>query len=121
MAAAPLGQRPFCRTYDLLAGCLSPARNLDATLVRAIARGRRWFDQLVSKRAKNTLEIAQRDGLPDSYVRRLIPLAFLAPSVVEAVCAGRQPPDLTAENLTRRLGLPVSWTEQEKTLGLRSL
>src|SRR6202035_4582727 len=97
----------------MLPGKPAPASNVDATLVRAIGRGRRWFDQLASNRAKDTFEIAQRDRVPDSYVRRLIPLAFLAPSVVEAFCSGRQPPDLTAECLTRRIRLPVSGTEQE--------
>jgi site-specific DNA recombinase len=86
----------------ILPGNSAPTSNLDATLVRAIARGRRWFDQLASNCAKDTFEIAQREGVPDSYVRRLVPLAFLAPSVVEAICTGRQPPDLTAERLTRR-------------------
>jgi site-specific DNA recombinase len=104
----------------ILPGKSAPTSNLDATLVRAITRGRRWFDQLVSNRAKDTFEIAQCDKVPDSYVRRLIPLAFLAPSVVQAICSGRQPPDLTAERLTRRTKLPVSWTEREKKLGVSS-
>jgi hypothetical protein len=102
----------------ILSGGSTPTSNIDAILVRAIARGRRWFDQLASRHVKDTLEIAQCDGVPDSYVRRLMPLAFLAPSVVEAICSGRQPPDLTAERLTRRIKLPLCWTEQEKALGL---
>jgi site-specific DNA recombinase len=101
----------------ILPGKSAPTSNRDATLVRAIVRGRRWFDQLASNRAQDTFEIAQRDRVPDSYVRRLVPLAFLAPSVVEAICSAHQPPDLTAERLTRRIRLPLSWTEQEKTLG----
>jgi site-specific DNA recombinase len=105
----------------IMTGTSAPPSKIDATLVRAIARGRRWFDQLAAKRAKDTFEIAQRDGVPDSYVRHLIPLAFLAPSVVDAICRGRQPPELTAERLTRRIRLPVSWTEQETKLGLRTL
>jgi site-specific DNA recombinase len=102
----------------ILFGESAPTAKIDATLVRAIARGRRWFDQLASRRVKDALEIAQRDGVPDSYVRRLMPLAFLAPSVVEAICSGHQPPDLTAERLTRRVKLPLCWTEQKKALGL---
>lgn len=91
---------------------------MDPTLLKAIARGRRWFNELASNRATDTLEIAKREGLHDSYVRRSIPLAFLAPSIVEAICAGRQPTDLTAERLTRRAGLPYQWAEQQKALGL---
>ena len=101
----------------IFAGESAPTTKLDVTLIRAIARGRRWFNQLATRRAKDTFEIARDDGVPDSYVRRLIPLAFLAPSLIEAICSGRQPPELTAEHLTRRLSLPSCWTEQEKVLG----
>lgn len=92
---------------------------IDPLLLKAIIRGRRWFAELAAHRAADTLEIAKREGLQDSYVRRLIPLAFLAPPIVEAICEGRQPPDLTAERLTRRTGLPYQWAEQETALGLR--
>jgi site-specific DNA recombinase len=91
---------------------------IDPLLLKAIVRGRRWFAELASHRAADTLEIAKRERLCDSYVRRLIPLAFLAPSIVEAICSGRQPTELTAERLTRRTRLPYHWAEQQKALGL---
>jgi hypothetical protein len=37
-------------------------------------------------------------------------LAFLAPKIVEMVAAGRQPPELTAEALAKRIDLPLLWT-----------
>jgi site-specific DNA recombinase len=43
---------------------------IDSTLLKAIARGRRWFNEIALNRAKDTLEIAKREGLRDSYVRR---------------------------------------------------
>jgi site-specific DNA recombinase len=90
---------------------------IDPLLLKAIVRGRRWFAELAAHRAADTLEIAKREGLCDSYVRRLIPLAFLAPAIVEAICSGRQPTDLTAERLTRRARLlPYQWAEQQKAL-----
>jgi hypothetical protein len=45
-----------------------------------------------------------------------MPLAFLAP-IVEAILAGTQPVDLTAETLTRRADLPLSWSEQKSLFG----
>jgi hypothetical protein len=36
------------------------------------------------------------------YVRCLLPLALLAPEIVEAICDGRQPLELSTEELTRR-------------------
>ena len=46
-----------------------------------------------------------------------MPLAFLAPEIGEAILAGTQPVDLTAETLTRRADLPLSWAEQKASLG----
>ena len=46
-----------------------------------------------------------------------MPLAFLAPDIVEAILAGTQPVDLTAETLTRRADLPLSWSEQKSLFG----
>jgi hypothetical protein len=41
-----------------------------------------------------------------------------APCIVEAICSGRRPADLTAERLTRRRGLPLQWAEQQQALDL---
>jgi hypothetical protein len=47
----------------------------------------------------------------------LIPYAFLAPAIVEAICEGREPADLTAERL-RRCRLPYLWIEQRRAFGM---
>ena len=46
----------------------------------------------------------------------LIPLAFLAPDIVESVLAGTQPVHVTTEMLTKRIDLPIDWKEQESLL-----
>ena len=38
----------------------------------------------------STRQIAAREGVSESYVRHLVPLALPAPSIVESICAGRQ-------------------------------
>jgi site-specific DNA recombinase len=91
---------------------------VDAVLLKAIARGRRWFADLASNRAVNAAAIARHADLHDSYVRRLLPLVFLAPSIVEAISDGRQPLELSAERLTRLRRLPLDWSAQRKMLGL---
>ena len=45
-------------------------------------------------------------------------LAFLAPKIVEAILAGSQPPELTAESLAERIDLPPLWTAQEAAVGI---
>src|SRR6201997_5059549 len=93
---------------------LAPHR-CDPALIKAIARGRAWFEELVSGRARSLQELAKRDGISRRYIRRLIGLAFLSPQLIEAIWQGRQPVALTATRLTE-LDLPLDWTEQHKLL-----
>ena len=90
---------------------------VDPALVKAIVRGRKWFEDLASGRVGSLLEIAEADGVTDRYVGQLIPLAFLAPNVVEKLLSGTQPLDLTAEALTKQIDLPLAWAEQMSLVG----
>jgi len=90
---------------------------VDAALVKAIVRGRQWFEQLASGRACSFAEIARAEGVTRRYVARLIPLAFLAPDIVEKILSGAQPVDLTTDELTKRIDLPLDWAEQRGALG----
>jgi len=47
----------------------------------------------------------------------VLPLAFLAPDIVEAILTGAQPADLTATKLVRRIDLALDWTVQKRQLG----
>src|SRR6202041_1279952 len=87
----------------------------DPALIKAIARGRAWFEELVGGRARSLQELAKRDGISRRYIRRLVGLAFLSPELIEAILQGRQPVALTATRLTE-LDLPLDWTEQHKLL-----
>jgi hypothetical protein len=73
---------------------------------------------LVSGRVRTYGEIAKREGITKRYVGHLIPLAFLAPEIVQNILVGNQPIDLTAETLTKRTELPLIWTEQKIALGM---
>src|SRR5207244_12335773 len=72
----------------------------DPTLIKAIARGRAWFEELAAGRARSLRELAERDGITRRYVRRLVDLAFLSPELVEAILQGRQPVERTATRPT---------------------
>ena len=91
---------------------------VDLALLKAVARAHRWFDQISSGQASSLAAIAAREGLSVRYVGRLIRLAFLAPDIVESIVEGRQPPTLTAEALTRRIELPLSWCAQRSALNV---
>jgi DNA invertase Pin-like site-specific DNA recombinase len=87
----------------------------DPALIKAIARGRAWFEELATGRARSLQDLANRDGITRRYIRRLVDVAFLSPELVEAILQGRQPVKLTATRLTE-LDLPLDWTEQHKLL-----
>jgi hypothetical protein len=90
---------------------------VDLSLLKAVARAHRWFDEISTGKARSLAEIAAREGLAVRYVGRLIRLAFLAPQIVESIVEGRQPTTLSAEALTRRIALPLSWSAQRTALG----
>lgn len=85
----------------------------------AIARAHSWIDDLKAKRVRDVGDIARREGLPQSYVRAHLPLAFLAPSIVVAVLEGRQPSDLTLKRLMYRTNLSTEWSVQRRQLGFQ--
>src|SRR5437764_373378 len=87
----------------------------DPPLIKPSARGRAWFEELATGRARSLQELTKRDGISRRYIRRLIGLAFLSPQLIEAILQGRQPVALTATRLTE-LDLPLDWTEQQKLL-----
>jgi len=69
----------------------------------------------------STRQIAAREGVSDSYVRHLVPLALLAPAIVERICAGRQSVCLSAERLKTQAGVPIEWDAQQRSFcGLES-
>jgi hypothetical protein len=84
----------------------------DPALVKAIARGRAWFEELAAG-VRSLQELALRNGITRRYIRRLVDLAFLSPQLVEAILKGRQPVELTATRLTE-LDLPLDWAEQNR-------
>ncbi len=91
----------------------------DPALFKAVARAHRWFEEIVQGSNMSFAEIARRERVSSRYVRRLLPLAFLDPGIVEAISEGRQPPNLTAETLTRRTDLNPQWPAQRGALQIR--
>ena len=93
-------------------------RKVDPALLKAVARAKSWFEELASGRVRSLTDIARREKIAPRYVERLSRLAFAAPRIVEAICQGRQPPDLNAETLLNRIDLPLEWSAQLNALGI---
>jgi hypothetical protein len=85
---------------------------LDPALIKATARAHIWREHLFSGRATTISDIAHMAGVSPRYVRTILNLTYLAPRLVEAILAGRQPIDLTLDQLCA--GLPSDWRAQEQ-------
>ncbi len=90
-------------------------RRIDQALILALARARSWMRALRQAEFVDTAEIAQRFGLSDAHVRRLLRFAYLAPDIVEAIVEGRQPRILTVKLLLKRI--PLDWGDQRAAFG----
>jgi site-specific DNA recombinase len=67
---------------------------------------------------RSLAEIARNEGIAKRYVERLSRLAFVTPAIVEAICQGQQPAELSTETLLNRVELPLEWPAQRNALGM---
>ena len=91
--------------------------NPDLMLIDAVAKGRMWFERLRTGEVKTITELARAEGVDRRDAGRTVELTFLAPDIIEAIIAGRQPPELMVSHLKPAPGLPFSWSKQRKYLG----
>jgi DNA invertase Pin-like site-specific DNA recombinase len=84
-------------------------------ILRAIATGRSWLDDLTDARIDGTDAIALREGCTERSVRMTLSLAFLSPVIVRAIIEGRLPRGIGSSHLAE---LPASWSEQHRALGI---
>ncbi len=91
----------------------APADRIDRALVRAIALARVWAVDLESGRVDSIKSLARREGLCNHYATRLLPLAYLAPDLIDEILDGRQPRNLTLSALTAE-PLPLDWGRQRE-------
>ena len=89
----------------------------DQSLIKLLARARALQAAIERSGSVSIEEIASSQNLTPSYVARLMRLNFLAPDIVEAIVAGRQPAELSANKLMKDTRFPLSWHEQRLTLG----
>jgi hypothetical protein len=100
---APPGETPW-----------SPAPRVDTALVKAIVRAYRWRQMLESGEYGSSAELAKAEKINDSYLSRILRLTLLAPGIVEAILAGRQPSTLQLDDLLKPL--PAEWAQQYFTV-----
>lgn len=85
------------------------------SLLRAIALSWKWSEMLFSGKVASISQLAEKLGLSEAYVTRIVSLFNLAPSIVEDILNGCIPSGFSVTQLTENL--PDSWQEQCKKLG----
>jgi site-specific DNA recombinase len=113
---------PFRKARELLLPPSIPRQNArpikverKAKLLRAIARGRLWLDELISGAVQDVQQIATRHHCSVRHVNMTISLAFLAPGLVNAAIEGRLPRGIGVAALRDS---PAEWSLQYQRLGL---
>lgn len=86
-----------------------------AALIKSIARGRDWLDEIVSEATQEVEQIAARHECSVRHVNMAISMAFIAPALVKAAVQGRLPRGIGVASLR---DAPAEWSRQIERLGL---
>jgi len=104
------GGRKLVLTPDGIAVSPQPRPRVDSTLLKALARGFRWQKMLREGDCQTLEEIADAENINPSYISRVLRMTLLAPEIVEAILAGKQPEGLTMAKAMQPF--PVEWRRQ---------
>ena len=118
----PWTQQTFRRKREVIAPTSQGSHDLRPIrwqprmkLVSAIARARRWLNEIVSGEAVDIEAIAAREELNERSARMTLSLAFLAPDIVKAAVHGTLPRGF---GVSRLMDMPASWAAQRRAAGL---
>jgi len=89
---------------------------IDLTLVRQIAKARNWWQQLQQERGLTVTRLAQKENVTQSYVTRILRLAFLSPDVVTSIMTGKQPVWVDVGALSSGASISLDWDQQKRLL-----
>jgi len=98
-----------------MVSCHSATARVDRSLVRAIVWARD-LRQRLEREGASLDELARQEGCSRPYVSSMIKLAYLAPTITQAILDGTQPAPLTLADLMKR-DVPVNWTDQRRAFG----
>ena len=93
-------------------------QSVNPPLLKALARAHAWNQMLMMNEVASIKELASREGISIRYICRLLPLAKLAPDIVETILDGHQHPGLTVNALCDLA--PANWPKQHQTLSAQS-
>ncbi len=92
-----------------------PEARHDEALIKAVVRAHRWQEMLNTGQAESVQDLAVKEKITPSYLARHLRLTALAPDIVEAILAGRQPESMTLTSLWKVF--PLEWEYQREQWG----
>jgi hypothetical protein len=106
--------------WNACSSALSPLTGhafLERRYLAGIAKARALLDELIAGQVLDIADLAQREKRSVRSTSMQVSLAFLAPSLVQAIADNRLPRGI---GLTRLADLPSEWSKQFKMLGLQA-
>jgi hypothetical protein len=107
-------RRRGCEAKLVVAGHLRSEKPDDGLVERA--RAHLLLRKLTDGSGQTIADVADAAAIHVADVSRILPLAFLAPSITDAIFRGRQPVELTSRVLMRDVDLPALWADQLRHL-----
>ena len=92
------------------------ATTADPSLLKALGRAFRWKRLLDDGTYASVSDIARAEKIDRGYAGSVLRLTLLAPDIVEAIVAGRHPPDLSLPALLEPW--PAEWVGQVRTFSV---
>jgi len=108
--------RPTPRGLRIQTGSVQSPGEPSNALIKALARGHAWKQQLLAGEAQSFDDLAQKAGVTRRYVSRILRFSFLAPDLVEAIFNGHNDPSLTTQLF--RKPVPHGWKTQRELIRL---
>lgn len=85
---------------------------VDKTIFKALVKAHLWQRYIRNGRFASIKDLAEKKGVAESYVRRIMNLNYLSPKIKEMILDGKQPKHLKLQDLMACI--PVLWREQEE-------
>ena len=104
----------------VVGGIDAPQARPDETLIRVVQRSAEWWRLITEEEGWTIDKLSERASMPSCEVTRFLPLAFLAPDIVEAILHGKNPIDLNVERLKKLGPIPADWAAQKRFLGFET-
>ena len=99
----------------------SAAGGLDASMIKTLGKAFYWKRLLEEGRYPTTTDLARSLKLEPGWVAEVLRLTLLAPDIVEAIVAGRQPRHLNLHQVRgREAQISWDWERQRELFGLKA-